>query len=159
MHNFYLRFACYNDEAKVAGEKLMITNNGRLEAQVTFEARQDACVLVGASVTYSKPKAGFTGTPMFSGAVTDGKSNNQMLTPALLTSPQALGGSQPLHGITSKTALYRILYRFMGPFIPILTSLFPKFVTTTEQVGRAMIRIAKQGASKQILENQDLNVL
>jgi len=48
---------------------------------------------------------------------------------------------QPLHGIKSKTVLYRILYLHTGPFIPLLKSLLPKTVTTTEQVGRAMIRI------------------
>ena len=66
---------------------------------------------------------------------------------------------QPLHGIKSKTPFYRILYLFMGPFIPLLTTLFPKIVTTTEQVGRAMIRIAKQGAPKRLLENKDINAL
>jgi len=69
------------------------------------------------------------------------------------------GFIQPLHGIKSKTALYRVLYLFMGPFIPLLTLLFPKLITTTEQVGRAMIRIAKQGAPKQLLENKDINAL
>jgi uncharacterized protein YbjT (DUF2867 family) len=66
---------------------------------------------------------------------------------------------QPLHGIKSKTVLYRILYLLTGPFIPLLKSLFPKTVTTTEQVGRAMIRIAKQGAPKRLLENIDINAL
>jgi hypothetical protein len=40
-----------------------------------------------------------------------------------------------------------------------LKALFPKFITTTEQVGRAMIRIAKQGAPKRLLENSDINAL
>jgi uncharacterized protein YbjT (DUF2867 family) len=66
---------------------------------------------------------------------------------------------QPLHGIRSKTALYRIPYLIMGPFIPLLKALFPKIITTTEQVGRAMIRIAKQGAPKQLLENKEINEL
>jgi len=69
------------------------------------------------------------------------------------------GFIQPLHGIRSKTALYRILYLFMGPFTPLLKALFPKIITTTEQVGRAMIRIAKQGAPKRLLENTDINAL
>jgi hypothetical protein len=30
-------------------------------------------------------------------------------------------------------------------------------VTTTEDLGRAMIKIAKQGAPKHVLENQDIN--
>jgi len=69
------------------------------------------------------------------------------------------GFIQPLHGIRSKTAIYRIPYMFMGPFIPLLKALFPKFITTTEQVGRAMIKIAKQGAPKRLLENSDINAL
>jgi uncharacterized protein YbjT (DUF2867 family) len=69
------------------------------------------------------------------------------------------GFIQPLHGIKSKTALYRVLYLFMGPFIPLLTVLFPQIITTTEQVGRAMIRIAKQGTPKRLLENKDINAL
>lgn len=69
------------------------------------------------------------------------------------------GFIQPLHGIRSKTTLYRILYLLMTPFTPLLKTLFPKFITTTEQVGRAMIKIAKQGAPKRLLENIDINAL
>jgi uncharacterized protein YbjT (DUF2867 family) len=69
------------------------------------------------------------------------------------------GFIQPLHGIRSKTALYRILYLLVGPLSPLLKALFPNFITTTEQVGRAMIKIAKQGASKRLLENSDINAL
>jgi hypothetical protein len=34
---------------------------------------------------------------------------------------------------------------------------FPRYVTTTEQVGRAMLIVAKQGAPKSVLENSDIN--
>ncbi len=64
---------------------------------------------------------------------------------------------QPLHGITSKTKLYRLAYAVLGPFIPWLTAHLPKYVTTTEQVGRAMLKVAKQGAPKPVLESQDIN--
>jgi uncharacterized protein YbjT (DUF2867 family) len=64
---------------------------------------------------------------------------------------------QPLHGIVSKTMLYRVFYAIMGRFFPVLNVLSPKYVTTTERVGRAMIKIAKYGAPKQVLENQDIN--
>ena len=69
------------------------------------------------------------------------------------------GFIQPLHGIRSKTALYRILYLLVGPFSSLLKALFPKIITTTEQVGRAMIKIANQGAPKRLLENRDINAL
>lgn len=67
------------------------------------------------------------------------------------------GVIQPMHGITSKTTLYRIPYLLLGPFIPILTKAFPKYVTTTEKMGRAMIEVAKRGASKRVLESEDIN--
>jgi hypothetical protein len=65
----------------------------------------------------------------------------------------------PLHGIRSKTKLYRIFYALTGPLLPLLNAWFPKYVTTTEQVGRAMIQVAKQGAAKQVLENSDINAV
>jgi len=64
---------------------------------------------------------------------------------------------QPLHGIQSKTRIYRIFYVVLGPFIPWLMAVFPKYVTTTEQMGRAMIVVAKSGAPKRVLESQDIN--
>ncbi len=69
------------------------------------------------------------------------------------------GFIQPLHGIKSKTALYRIPYAILGPFNPLFLKLFPKYATTTEVLGRAMIKVAHQGAPKRILESQDINAL
>jgi uncharacterized protein YbjT (DUF2867 family) len=63
----------------------------------------------------------------------------------------------PLHGIRSKTEFYRVFYVVLAPLLPVLNKLFPKYVTTTEQVGRAMLKIAKQGAPKPVLENLDIN--
>ena len=47
------------------------------------------------------------------------------------------GFIQPLHGIVSKTKLYRAIYAVMGPLYPVLKTLAPSYVTTTENVGRA----------------------
>ncbi len=69
------------------------------------------------------------------------------------------GYIQPMHGIKSKTKLYRVIYSLLGPLYPLLKILAPKFVTTTEQVGQAMIKVAKNGAAKKIIENQDINRL
>jgi uncharacterized protein YbjT (DUF2867 family) len=66
---------------------------------------------------------------------------------------------QPLHGITSKTKLYRVFYAGLGPLYPLLKSVAPKYVTTTELVGRAMLNAVKHGAPKTVLENDDLNRL
>ncbi len=66
---------------------------------------------------------------------------------------------QPLHGIKSKTALYRIPLILLAPIVPLLMKLSPKYVTTTEAIGRAMIKAARQGAPKRVLESQDINSL
>ena len=65
----------------------------------------------------------------------------------------------PLDGIKSKTRLYRAFYAAMAPLLPLLNAAFPKYVTTTEQVGRAMIKVARQGATKSVLENSDINAV
>lgn len=64
---------------------------------------------------------------------------------------------QPQHGIQSRTRMYRVLYRVVAPLFPILRALAPRHVTTTEQVGRAMIAVARRGAPKRVLENHDIN--
>lgn len=69
------------------------------------------------------------------------------------------GYIQPLHGIHTKTKWYGALYAVMGPLYPIWKRLLPKYVTTTECVGRAMLNVVRHGAPKRLLENQDINEL
>jgi uncharacterized protein YbjT (DUF2867 family) len=66
------------------------------------------------------------------------------------------GYIQPLHGITSKTPLYRTIYRVAAPLYPVLRRLAPRAVTTTEEIGRAMLEVAANGYERQILENTDI---
>jgi uncharacterized protein YbjT (DUF2867 family) len=65
------------------------------------------------------------------------------------------GFIRPLDGIQSKTKLYRVLYIALSPIVPILERLMPRQVTTTRQVGRAMLAVAKNGYPKSILTNSD----
>jgi uncharacterized protein YbjT (DUF2867 family) len=67
------------------------------------------------------------------------------------------GYIQPLHGIKSKTGWYRAMYAIVNPVYPLLQALFPKYVTTTEQLGRAMIQVAKHGAPKRVLEVEEIH--
>ena len=69
------------------------------------------------------------------------------------------GFIQPQHGITSRTRAYRVLYAVFAPLFPVLKALFPRHVATTEQVGRAMLRAAQQGAPKSVLESHDIIAL
>ncbi len=66
---------------------------------------------------------------------------------------------QPLHGIRSKTAWINAAYAVLGPLYPFWKRLAPNYVTTTEQVGRAMLAVARRGAPKHVLENADINRL
>jgi len=66
---------------------------------------------------------------------------------------------QPQHGIVTKTKLYRVFYAVLGPFYPIWRALVPKYVTTHDEVGRAMLEVAKRGAPARVLENRDINTI
>jgi hypothetical protein len=41
--------------------------------------------------------------------------------------------------------------------LPLMYKAFPRYVTTTEQVGGGMLTVAKHGAPKSVLENSDIN--
>ena len=62
----------------------------------------------------------------------------------------------PLHGIRSRTSWYRAMYAVATPLLPVLRKLFPTSVTTTEQVGRAMLAVARDGYPTRILETKDI---
>ena len=69
------------------------------------------------------------------------------------------GFIQPLHGIRSKTTVYRVFYILAKPLLPMLRRAFPNFVLTTEQIGRAMLAVARNGAPQRILESKDIAAL
>lgn len=65
---------------------------------------------------------------------------------------------QPLHGARSKTTSYRVLYTLTKPLMPVLRWIFPDQVLTTEQIGSAMVAVAKHGFSKRVLESKDIRI-
>jgi len=68
-------------------------------------------------------------------------------------------GIQPLHGIRSKTAWVQAIYVGAAPLLSLLNRVAPNYMTTTEQVGRAMIKVAREGYPKPVLESADINRL
>jgi len=68
-------------------------------------------------------------------------------------------GIQPLHGARSKTAWVQAFYVATSPFLSVLRHVAPGLMTTTEQVGRAMIRVARNGYPTKVLESADINSL
>jgi uncharacterized protein YbjT (DUF2867 family) len=91
-------------------------------------------------------------------ARTKGKTENALLRlpfkAAYMFRP---GYIQPLKGIRSKTAWYQAIYSLGGVLYPLLKRLIPRYVTTTVEIGRAMIGVAASGYPKPILSTQDIN--
>jgi len=64
---------------------------------------------------------------------------------------------QPMRGVRSRTRIYAALYAVTSPLYPLLRRLFPKYVTTSVAVGRAMIRLVGSDHPSGVLENDDIN--
>lgn len=64
---------------------------------------------------------------------------------------------QPLHGVKSKVGWYNAAYAVVGWAEPLLMRTAPKYVTTTEMVGRAMLKVARDGWPQKVLESKDIN--
>jgi uncharacterized protein YbjT (DUF2867 family) len=87
-----------------------------------------------------------------------GRTENELLK---LGFPRAYmfrpGYIQPLDGIRTKTRVYAIFYAILAPLYPLFKAIVPQYVTTTRQVGRAMIQVALNGVAQTHLENRDIN--
>jgi uncharacterized protein YbjT (DUF2867 family) len=68
-------------------------------------------------------------------------------------------GIQPLHGVRSKTSWVQAIYVVAAPLLSYLARTTPKYMTTSEQLGRAMIKVARDGYPKQVLESEDINAI
>ena len=88
-----------------------------------------------------------------------GRTENALLALPLETYLFRPGFIRPRAGKKSKTRLYRMAYAVAGPLYPVLNRFAPNHVTTSENVGRAMINAASVGYEKKVLENSDINAL
>jgi len=70
-----------------------------------------------------------------------------------------IGAVRAMHGEVSKTRWTRILYSVSRPLWPLLLAIAPGAMITTEELGRAMIHVARTGAPKRVLENRDLRAV
>ncbi len=88
-----------------------------------------------------------------------GKTENALLALPLETYLFRPGFVRPRAGKKSKTRLYRVLYVVAAPLYPLLHRFAPSHVTTSENMGRAMINAATVGYEKKVLDNADINAL
>ncbi len=62
------------------------------------------------------------------------------------------GYIQPIKGLNNAYKIYKVFV----PFYPILKTLFPKYVVSLEEIGKAMINVTLFGSEKKILECKDI---
>lgn len=127
----------------------------------------DLTLAAGRALAAARPGATFC---YVSGEGTDSSERGRMMWArvkgatenALLQSPLTAyafrpGFIRPRPGVLSKTRLFRMIYAVVTPLYPLLARIAPKHVTTTENMGRAMIAVARDGYPKRVLENPDIN--
>ncbi|MFM0175827.1 NAD(P)H-binding protein [Paraburkholderia sediminicola] len=69
------------------------------------------------------------------------------------------GVIQPLNGARSKTRSYQLFYTLARPVLSTLRALFPNQILSTEDIGLAMLAVARHGADKAVLETADIRAL
>ena len=62
----------------------------------------------------------------------------------------------PMHGERPKAAVYQAFYSIAKPLLFLLRRIFPNYVLTTEEIGQAMLLVARRGYPKPILEIKDI---
>lgn len=86
-----------------------------------------------------------------------GKTENALLRLPLRAYMLRPGYIHPMDGVVSRTRVYRVFYRLMGPLYPVIRRLAPDSVTTSQEVGRCMIELAARGFDRPVLEVRDIN--
>src|SRR5258707_5846547 len=66
---------------------------------------------------------------------------------------------QPLEGIKSKTASYRIIYGLIAPFSSAARHFWPNYISTMQEFGKALLVAAKRGTEKRIVEAGQIRTL
>jgi uncharacterized protein YbjT (DUF2867 family) len=170
VHQNYLDFSAI--EPQLTGHDacfycLGVSSSGMTEDRYT-RVIYDMTMAAAQTLLRLNPSIAFL---FISGAGTDGTENGRVMWArvkgktenALLRLPFKAaymfrpGIIEPLHGIKSRTTSYRIGYAVAKPVFPLLRLLLPHQVTTTERLGRAMLRVAQSGFPKRILETRDIN--
>ena len=64
---------------------------------------------------------------------------------------------QPLDGIRSKTRVYQMFYVVLAPVMSLLRSAFPRSISTTREIGQAMLFVARKGWPRPLLETKDIH--
>jgi uncharacterized protein YbjT (DUF2867 family) len=147
----------------ISSTGLSETDYHRMTYELTMAAAQTLCEL-NPSMTFvfvsgSGTDSSETGSIMW--ARVKGKTENALLKlpfkAAYMFRP---GAMRPMHGVRSRTALYQIFYTLLNPLMPLLALVIsPKYLTTSERMGRAMLKVVRDGYTKPIVENAEIHTL
>lgn len=88
-----------------------------------------------------------------------GRTENALLRLPLEAYMFRPGFIEPMDGIQSKTPMYRRFYAVGKPLFPLLRRMLPNQVLSTREIGQAMLRVARSGYSKRILEARDIRAV
>ncbi|MFE6068785.1 NAD(P)H-binding protein [Streptomyces sp. NPDC056525] len=89
-----------------------------------------------------------------------GRTENALLAMDMHAYAFRPGWIQPIHGETSGTRWYRVMYRLTSWLYPVIRRVAPRYVTSTEQMGRAMLATTRlHGAEPHILRTAEINRL
>jgi len=156
--------ACYfcvgvSSAGKSEAEYTRITYDLTLAIAQAVAARSPGATFVYVSGAGTNP----TGRAMW--ARVKGRTEQDLLSLPLDAYMLRPGFINPVHGERSGTGWYRVIYRMIAPLYPLLRRLAPGAVTSTVNVGRAMIGLTLHGGpglefgNRRILESRDINAI
>ncbi|AKT42066.1 epimerase [Chondromyces crocatus] len=124
----------------------------------------DIALSVGRTLARLSPDLTFV---FVSGSGTDGTAKGRVMWArvkgetenALLALPFEAYMFRPafIHGVRPKQPLFKAIYGGLAPLFPVLQKVLPKYMTTTDHLGRAMLEVARYGAPMRVLENADID--
>ncbi|WP_436497302.1 epimerase [Actinokineospora sp. HUAS TT18] len=88
-----------------------------------------------------------------------GRTENELMSLPLAAFMFRPGFIRPMHGVKSKTTLYRLLYAVISPLSGLIQRIAPNQVSTTEGIGKAMLEVARSGGPQPILGTRAINAL
>lgn len=128
--------------------------------RITFDYTLAAARAVSPGSTFAYVSGAGTGTTKRAKwAQVKGATEDALLAMDLRAYMFRPGFIQPMHGAVSKVRLYRVLYTVLRPVTAALVRFAPGIATTTQQIGRAMLRVAREGGAKHVLESRDIAAL
>ncbi|HEX7305274.1 epimerase [Lentzea sp.] len=136
-----------------------VTSAGLSEAEytpVTHDYALEAARVVGGTYVYvSGQGANAESKTMW--ARVKGRTENELLALERAVFVVRPGFIQPRHGIQSRTRIYRYVYSWSAWLYPVLARVAPKSVTSTDQLGRAMVALAGGAHSDRVLRSDEIN--